>query len=52
MVKNPLAGDTVSIPGLEISPGKGNGNIPVFLPEKPHGQGNLVDSMGSQKSQT
>ena len=45
MVKNPLAnaGDTGSIPGLERSPGKGNGNIPVFLPEKSHGQGSLVD---------
>ena len=44
MVKNPPAnvgdaGDTSAIPGLEKSPGGGNGNpTPVFLPEKSHGQ--------------
>ena len=52
MVKNPLAnaGDTGSVPGLERSPGKGNGNIPVFLPEKSHGQRSLMgkSSMWSQ----
>ena len=31
------AGDEGSIPGLERSPGEGNGN-PVFLPGKFHGQ--------------
>ena len=44
VVKNPLAnaGDTRdlgSIPGLERSPGEGNGNPPqYFLPGKFHGQ--------------
>ena len=37
------AGDMGSIPGLGISPGRGNGNpIPVFLPGKYHGQQSLV----------
>ena len=36
------AGDTGSIPGWGKFPGKGNGNpLPVFLPEKSHGQRNL-----------
>ena len=55
MVKNPLANarDTGSIPGLERSSGKGNGNIPVFLPEKSRGQGSLVDyTPWGRKSQT
>ena len=46
-VKNPPAnaGDAGLIPGLERSPGKGNGKpTPVFLPGKPHGQRNLGDS--------
>ena len=43
MVKNPHAntGDMGSVPGLGRSPGEGNGT-PVFLPEKSHGQRNLV----------
>ena len=46
MVKNlpANAGDMGSIPGLERSPGGGNGNpLPVFLPGKSHGQRSLVD---------
>ena len=36
-------GDLVSIPGLERSPGQGNGNpLQYFLPEKSHGQRSLV----------
>ena len=45
MVKNPPANaeDVSSISGLERSPGGGNGNpLPVFLPEKSHGQRSLV----------
>ena len=38
MVKNlpANAGDVGSITGLRRSPGKGNGDTPVFLPEKSH----------------
>ena len=45
MVKNPPAnvGDVDSIPGSGRSPGKGNGNLPVFLPEEFHGQSSLAD---------
>ena len=45
MVKNPpaSAGDMGSIPGLGKFPGAGNGKpIPVFLPEKSHGQRSLA----------
>ena len=36
-------GDLGSIPGLERSPGQGNGNpLQYFLPEKSHGQRSLV----------
>ena len=35
--------DAGSIPGLGRSPGEGNGNSPVFLPGKSHGQSSLVD---------
>ena len=45
VVKNLSANarDMGSIPGLGISPGKGNGNpIPVFLPGKYHGQQSLI----------
>ena len=40
MVKNSPANarDAVSIPGSGRSPGKGNGNPPIFLPEESHGQ--------------
>ena len=31
------------------SPGEGNGNIPVFLPGKSHGQRSLVGSVGLQR---
>ena len=36
------AGDTSLIPQLERSPGVGNGNPPVFLPGKFHGERSLV----------
>ena len=36
------AGDPCSIPGSERSPGEENGNTPVFMLEKSHGQRNLV----------
>ena len=36
------AGDLGSIPGFERSPGEGNGNPPIFLPGKSHGQRSLV----------
>ena len=45
VVKNLSASarDVGSIPGLGISPGRGNGNpTPVFLPGKYHGQQSLV----------
>ena len=44
MVKNlpANAGDTGSVPGSGRSPGEGNGNTPVFLPGKFHGQRKLV----------
>ena len=44
VVKNLPAntGDAGSILGLETSPGVGDGNSPVFLPEKSHGQRKLV----------
>ena len=44
VVKNLPAntGDAGSILGLETSPGVGDGNSPVFLPGKSHGQRNLV----------
>ena len=47
VVKNPSAcvGDVGSIPGMERSPGEGNGTFlstPVFLLGKFHGQRNLV----------
>ena len=56
MVKNPPAntGDAGSIPGLERSPGEGNGNHSSILAweipwtEEPEG----LQSRGSQKSQT
>ena len=36
--------DTVSIPGLERSPGEGNDNsLQYFLPGKFHGQKSLID---------
>ena len=42
------AGETGLIPGSEISPGEGNGNL--LLPGKSHGQGNLVGySLKGQK---
>ena len=46
-------GDRGSIPGLERSPGEGNGN-PVFLPGKSHGQRRLVgySPRRCKKSQT
>ena len=38
------AGDMVSIPGLERSPGGGHGNSTlIFLPRESHGQRSLVD---------
>ena len=47
------AGDLGSIPGLGRSPGGGNGNPPVFLPGKYHGQRSLVGySPWGHKSQT
>ena len=45
MVKNPPvnAGDLGSIPVLERSPGEGEWlPIPVFLPEKSHGQKDMT----------
>ena len=43
MVKNPPANEDVdSIPGLGRSTDGGDGNPPVFLPEKFHGQRSLV----------
>ena len=44
VVKNPPAnaGDAGSIPGSGRSPGGGNGNPLVFLPEKFHGQRSLA----------
>ena len=47
MVKNPSAnagdtGDVGLIPGSGRSPGEGNGNTPVFLPRKFHGQRSLA----------
>ena len=36
------AGDWGSIPGSRRSPGEGNGNPPIFLPGKSHGQRSLV----------
>ena len=46
-VKNPPAnaghaGDTGLIPELGRVPAGENGNIPVFLPKKSHGQGSLA----------
>ena len=42
-----------SILGLGRSPGTGNGNPLVFLPEKPHGQRNLAGySSWGRKSRT
>ena len=35
-------GDMGSIPGLGRSPGVGNGNMPVFLPGRYHGQKSLA----------
>ena len=35
-------GDTGSIPGWGRSPGEGNGNPLVFLPENSHGQRSLL----------
>ena len=46
VVKNPPAnaGDAGWIPGLERSPGEGNGNPPQYsCLENPHGQQNLAD---------
>ena len=37
-------GDPGSIPGLGRSPGEGNGNTPVSLTRKSHGQRSLVGS--------
>ena len=44
VVNNPPdnAGDVASIPGLGGFPGEGNGNTPVFLPGKSHGQRSLL----------
>ena len=43
MVKNPPANEDVdSIPGSGRSTDGGDGNPPVFLPEKFHGQRSLV----------
>ena len=47
VVKNPPADtgdirDMVLIPGLQRSPGEGNGNPLVFLPGESHGQRSLV----------
>ena len=48
LVRNPPAnaediGDSGLIPGSGRPPGEGNGNpLPVFLPEKSHGQRSLV----------
>ena len=55
VVKNTPAsvGDSDSIPGSGRSPGEENGNTPVFLPGKSHGQRSLVGySPGVTKSQT
>ena len=59
MVQNPPentgdAKDTDSTPGSERSPGVGNGNPPVFLPEKFHEQRSLVGyrSWGRKESDT
>ena len=59
MVKNPPAGtgdigDVGSIPGSGRSPGVGNGNTPVFLPGKFHGQRSLAGYIvhGVTKNQT
>ena len=45
VVKNPHANarDAGLIPGSGRSTGEGNGNPPVFLPGKSHGQMSLVD---------
>ena len=52
-VKNPpaQAGDAGTTPGSGRFPGEGNGNPPVCLPGKYHGQRSL-QSMGSQESDT
>ena len=49
-----LAGDMGLIPGLERSPGEGNGkNTPVLLPGEFHGQRRPVATIhGVEKSQT
>ena len=57
MVKNPTcnAGDMGLIPGLERSPGEGNGNaLQHFCLENPHGQRNLMGHSpgGSKESDT
>ena len=48
------ARDVGLIPGLGRFPGVGNGNTPVFLPGKFHGQRSLVEVTvrGVSKSQT
>ena len=59
VLKNPpanaeAAGDMGLIPGLERSPGEGNGkNTPVLLPGEFHGQRRPVATIhGVEKSQT
>ena len=56
LVKNlpASAGDVGLIPGWGRFPGVGNGNTPVFLPGKLHGQRSLVEVTvhGVTKSQT
>ena len=45
-LKNPPAnaGDLGSIPGLERSPGEGNGNPPQYSCQKNHGQRSMAGS--------
>ena len=44
------AGQVGSIPGLERSPGEGNGKPTAeFLPRESHGQRSLLQSMGLQR---
>ena len=52
--KNPPAhaGDAGTIPGSGRFPGEGNGNPPVCLPGKSHGQRSLRHSPWGHKSQT
>lgn len=54
MVDNPPAnmGDEDLTSGSSRYSGEGDGNLPVFLLGKPHGQRTLRQSMGSQMSWT